>query len=150
MAEPGRDQAFVIVLIPGGPGRDQAERDFSHLGFALDSEAAVDAVADLGRQAGCLIWEPRREPYPVGYYCGPGDPTAMSRNSATASCWFRAEEALTTEVGREALAMRRNHAPRLTRRHRAIKDPPVVPPDRWPDRRLHRKWIAHGTPPHDH
>ena len=73
-AEPGRDQAFVIVLIPGGPGRDQAERDFSHLGFALDSEAAVDAVADLGRHAGCLIWEPRREPYPVGYYCGLKDP----------------------------------------------------------------------------
>lgn len=74
MAEPGRDHAFVIVLIPGGPGREQAERDFSHLGFALDSEAAVDAVADLGRQAGCLIWEPRREPYPVGYYCGLKDP----------------------------------------------------------------------------
>ncbi len=74
MAEQGRETEFVIVLLPGGPGRDQASRDFSHFGFALDSRAAVDAVADRGRAAGCLVWEPREEPYPVGYYCALRDP----------------------------------------------------------------------------
>lgn len=74
MAEPGREQEFILVLIPGGPGRDQRGDDFSHLGFALDSEAAVDAIAARARAAGCLLWEPRRESYPVGYYCGVRDP----------------------------------------------------------------------------
>lgn len=74
LAEPGREKDFILVLIPGGPGRDQAERDFSHLGFALESKAAVDRVADDARAAGCLVWEPRQEPYPVGYYCGLKDP----------------------------------------------------------------------------
>ena len=28
----------------------------------------------MAEQAGCLIWPPRDEPYPVGYYCGLRDP----------------------------------------------------------------------------
>ncbi len=74
LAQEGRERDFIFVLLPGGPGRDQAERDFSHFGFALDSRAAVDAMAERGREAGCLVWEPREEPYPVGYYCGLRDP----------------------------------------------------------------------------
>jgi len=74
LAEPGREEDFIFVLLPGGPGRDQAERDFSHFGFALQSKAAVDAIAARGEQAGCLAWAPRQEPYPVGYYCGLRDP----------------------------------------------------------------------------
>lgn len=74
MAKPGQEHAFVFVLIPGGPGRDQSSADFSHFGFALESREAVDAIAERGRKAGCLAWEPRREPYPVGYYCGLRDP----------------------------------------------------------------------------
>lgn len=74
MAEPGRENDFVFVLLPGGSGRDQDARDFSHFGFAMPSRAAVDAVAEKGRDAGCLEWEPRQEPYPVGYYCGLKDP----------------------------------------------------------------------------
>lgn len=74
MAEPGREREFIFVLLPGGPGREQAETDFSHLGFALESRAAVDAAADRGRTDGCLVWEPREEAYPVGYYCGLRDP----------------------------------------------------------------------------
>jgi len=56
--------------VPGGHGREQEATDYSHLGFALDSRAAVDAIADKARMAGYLVWEPREEPYPVGYYCG--------------------------------------------------------------------------------
>ncbi|MFQ5775905.1 MAG: VOC family protein [Kiloniellaceae bacterium] len=74
LAEPGREREFIFVLLPGGPGRDQAERDFSHFGFALDSRAAVDALAARAREAGRLAWPPREEPYPVGYYCGVRDP----------------------------------------------------------------------------
>ncbi len=74
LAEPGRESDFIFVLLPGGPGREQAAGDFSHFGFALDSKAAVDAIAAKADEAGCLAWVPRQEPYPVGYYCGLKDP----------------------------------------------------------------------------
>ena len=74
LAEPGRERDFILVLIPGGPGRDQRVDDYSHLGFALPEKAAVDAIAERARQAGCLVWPPRQEAYPVGYYCGVRDP----------------------------------------------------------------------------
>ncbi len=74
LAEPGRGREFIFVLLPGGPGRNQDARDFSHFGFALDSKAAVDAVAARAQAAGCLAWAPRQDPYPVGYYCGLRDP----------------------------------------------------------------------------
>ena len=74
LAEPGREREFIVVLMPGGPGRDQGEGDYSHIGFAVDSRAAVDAVAEKAAAAGCLVWPPREDPYPVGYYCGLEDP----------------------------------------------------------------------------
>ena len=74
LAEEGKERDFILVLIPGGPGRNQADTDFSHLGFALDSKAAVDAVAEKAKSQDCLWWEPREHPYPVGYYCGVRDP----------------------------------------------------------------------------
>src|SRR5215467_1021740 len=70
LAEPGRQREFIIVLVPGGTIHEQAQGDFSHLGFALDSRAAVDAVAAKAAAEGCLMWGSRDEPYPVGYYCG--------------------------------------------------------------------------------
>lgn len=78
LAEAGREQDFILVLVPGGRGRDQAADDYSHLGYALDSRAAVDAVADRARADGLLVWPPREEPYPVGYYCGVRDPDGNS------------------------------------------------------------------------
>jgi catechol 2,3-dioxygenase-like lactoylglutathione lyase family enzyme len=74
MAEPGREREFIFVMMPGGSLRPSAERDYSHLGFAVDSRSAVDAIAAKARDAGCLLWEPRDEPFPVGYYCGLRDP----------------------------------------------------------------------------
>lgn len=74
LAVPGKEKEFIVVFIPGGPGRNQATTDFSHLGFALDSKEAVDAIAGRARAQGILEWEPREEPYPVGYYCGVRDP----------------------------------------------------------------------------
>jgi catechol 2,3-dioxygenase-like lactoylglutathione lyase family enzyme len=74
LAEPGRGTEFILVILAGGPGRDQGEGDYSHFGFALESRAAVDAVAEKARAGGCLLWPPREEPFPVGYYCGLTDP----------------------------------------------------------------------------
>lgn len=74
LAEPGREEEFIFVMVPGGMGLQQAATDYSHLGFALESRAAVDAIANQARAAGYLVWEPREEPYPVGYYCGVRDP----------------------------------------------------------------------------
>ncbi len=74
LAEKGQEERFILVLIPGGTGRDQSMEDFSHLGFAVETREAVDTVADRARDDGILVWEPREEPYPVGYYCGLTDP----------------------------------------------------------------------------
>lgn len=74
LAEPGREEEFVLVLIGGGPGHIRGEGDVSHLGFALESRGEVDTVAARAEAAGALLWPPRDEPYPVGYYCGVRDP----------------------------------------------------------------------------
>lgn len=77
MAETGRENRFVFVFIGGGARKDQARDDFSHLGIAVDSRAAVDAIAEKARQAGILAWEPVDEPFPVGHYCGVYDPDGV-------------------------------------------------------------------------
>ena len=74
MAEPGREHAFVIVMMPGGNERQLATDDYSHFGFALPSREAVDEIAERARQADCLIWPPRDDSFPAGYYCGVRDP----------------------------------------------------------------------------
>ena len=43
-------------------------------GFALGSKADVDAIAEQAEVEGVLLWAPRQEPFPVGYYCGLVDP----------------------------------------------------------------------------
>lgn len=74
MAEPGREADFVFVMMSGGEDLKLAADDYRHFGFALASSEDVDAVAEAGRKAGCLVWPPREEPFPVGYYCGLRDP----------------------------------------------------------------------------
>lgn len=74
MAEPGKERDFIFVIMPGGRDRALADNDYSHFGFAMTSREEVDLIAEQAREAGCLIWEPRDEPYPVGYYCGVRDP----------------------------------------------------------------------------
>ncbi|MFZ3154298.1 VOC family protein [Pseudomonas sp.] len=74
MAEPGKEHSFIFVIMPGGKDRQLAVDDYSHFGFALESREQVDRIAAQARAAGCLVWEPRDESYPVGYYCGLRDP----------------------------------------------------------------------------
>ncbi|MCR9140863.1 MAG: VOC family protein [bacterium] len=74
MAEAGRERELIFVLMPGGRPQTPAPRDYGHIGFALESRAAVDRIAERARREGRLSWEPVDEDYPVGYYCGVSDP----------------------------------------------------------------------------
>ena len=74
LAQPGREQEFVIVLIGGGPDQPNIATGFSHLGFALPSREAVNHIAERARRDNCLLWEPREDPWPASYYCGVRDP----------------------------------------------------------------------------
>lgn len=74
MAEPGRESDFIFVVMSGGCDLQLSGNDYRHFGFAVESKAAVDNLAELARERGDLVWEPRDEPYPVGYYCGLRDP----------------------------------------------------------------------------
>jgi len=65
---------FVLVLIQGGKGREQAPDDMTHMGFAVESHAEVDAIADRAKAAGYLFWEPQQFDFPVGYLCALKDP----------------------------------------------------------------------------
>jgi predicted lactoylglutathione lyase len=47
---------------------------FAHIGIELTSREDVDEVADRGRAEGCLMWEPRQMPPPIGYICALTDP----------------------------------------------------------------------------
>ena len=72
LAEPGRENDFIFVLLPGGPGRHQADGDFSHFGFALDSRQAVDGIAARAEAAGSTP------------FCSSSE-TRMQASSSTAS-----------------------------------------------------------------
>ena len=74
LCEPGQESQFIIVMLPGGEGHQQQMNDFSHLGFALESKAAVDKVAMRAEEEGILVWGVREDSYPAGYYCGVRDP----------------------------------------------------------------------------
>ena len=45
LAAPGQERDFILVVFPGGPGRNQLDTDFSHLGFASKGEGATHASA---------------------------------------------------------------------------------------------------------
>ena len=74
LAEIGKENEFILVVLPHGPKKQQQESDFSHLGFAMESKKAVDSLAFKAKQAGILVWPCKQEPFPVGYYCGIKDP----------------------------------------------------------------------------
>ena len=69
----GGNPAFVIVLLEphARPGPTSL---FDHLGFALDSRAAVDALAARAQAAGLLHWSAEDHGPVVGYLCAVQDP----------------------------------------------------------------------------
>lgn len=74
LAEEGREQELILVLMEGVPRPPQGEKNYSHFGFALGSRGEVDAIAQRAEAAGILAWPAVQEDYPVGYYCGVADP----------------------------------------------------------------------------
>lgn len=78
LAEPGRETDFIFVLMNGGSDLELASDDYRHFGFAVQSRDEIDRIASVARSHGDLLWEPRDEPYPVGYYCGLRDPNGNS------------------------------------------------------------------------
>ncbi len=78
LAETGREEELVFVLIANGKASVQASDDYGHLGFAVESRARVDEIAERGRREGILVWAPTDSPFPVGYYCGVRDPNGLT------------------------------------------------------------------------
>ena len=74
LAEEGREQAFVLVLVSGGRGHAQGEGDMTHYGFSVARREDVDHIAERARAGGVLHWEAQQLPYPVGYLCALKDP----------------------------------------------------------------------------
>lgn len=71
------DRPFVLVLVmfyaEQGTPRPQLA-PFAHLGIELPRREDVDEMARRGAEAGCLHWEARELPPPVGYVCALTDP----------------------------------------------------------------------------
>lgn len=68
---------MVLVLVSFDQDRGSRLgllRPFAHIGIEVPERADVDAAADRAREAGCLHWEPRQMPGPVGYICALTDP----------------------------------------------------------------------------
>jgi lactoylglutathione lyase len=75
LASAGEERHFVLVLLGGGPEREQDKDDMTHYGFGVPAREDVDRIADRARKEGCLHWEPRDYAPPTGYLCGVRDPS---------------------------------------------------------------------------
>ena len=89
MAEPGQEQRFIFVIMPGGQPRNLASDDYSHFGFALSSRAAVDDLARRAEAAGCLAGQLTTNPIRSATTAACAIPRATTWSSATASRWAR-------------------------------------------------------------
>ncbi|MDH3704991.1 MAG: VOC family protein [Acidimicrobiia bacterium] len=77
LGEPDRvEHPFVLVVacLDEMPEPGPSVHGFAHLGIELPARADVDAIAERGRVAGCLAWEPQDLGPPVGYLCALTDP----------------------------------------------------------------------------
>jgi len=78
LSHPGQvEHPFVLVLVMFF--KDQGRRQptmapFAHLGIEVPRRDDVLALAERGRAAGCLAWEPADLPPPVGFVCALHDP----------------------------------------------------------------------------
>jgi lactoylglutathione lyase len=71
------ESPFVLVLVMFNRDAGRAQpimSPFAHIGIEVPERADVDAVAERARAEGCLSWEPRDMPDPVGYICALSDP----------------------------------------------------------------------------
>jgi len=71
------DNPFVLVLVMfyKDEGVKQPQLSpFAHIGIEVPSRDDVERIADMARADGCLTWEPRQMPAPIGYICAITDP----------------------------------------------------------------------------
>ena len=71
------DSPFVLVLVMFDSARDAPHPvlgPFAHLGIEVPTRGELEELAERARHAGCLTWEPRDLPPPVGYVCALSDP----------------------------------------------------------------------------
>lgn len=71
------DDPFVLVLVMffKDEGVKQPQlAPFAHIGIEVPERRDVDDIADRAREEGCLVWEPRDMPPPIGYICALSDP----------------------------------------------------------------------------
>ncbi len=71
------ENPFVLVLVMFWQDQGRAQPTmgpFAHIGIEMPERADVDGLADRARAAGCLAWEPRDMPAPIGYVCALTDP----------------------------------------------------------------------------
>lgn len=72
---------FILVLgqffegkDPFAPAEHPAIGPFAHFGIETTSKGAVDKIAALGKEEGCLALGPQQMPDPIGYICFLKDP----------------------------------------------------------------------------
>lgn len=66
---------LVLVCFNKDKGKQQGLlTPFAHIGIEVPNREDVDAYAERARAMGCLHWEPRDMPPPVGYICALKDP----------------------------------------------------------------------------
>ncbi|GII87970.1 hypothetical protein Ssi03_59600 [Sphaerisporangium siamense] len=78
LSNPGQAETpFVLVLVEFAKDKGRPSPQltpFAHLGMEVPRREDVDAIAARARALGCLHWEPRLLPPPVGYVCALTDP----------------------------------------------------------------------------
>jgi len=74
IGERRNDPEFVLVLIEGAAPEAAGPARFLHFGFAVDSRAEVDEMAERARSAGVLATPATWGGPVVGYYCIVRDP----------------------------------------------------------------------------
>jgi lactoylglutathione lyase len=72
------DRPFILVLASFDRDREKGRQPimapFAHLGFEMPTQQDVIDIAERGRAAGCLVWEPQWMPPPIGFICALNDP----------------------------------------------------------------------------
>jgi catechol 2,3-dioxygenase-like lactoylglutathione lyase family enzyme len=78
LSNPGQwETPFVLVLsaFNSAHGTQQGiMKPFAHIGIEVPNREDIDKIADRARATGCLSWEPREMPDPIGYICAVNDP----------------------------------------------------------------------------
>jgi lactoylglutathione lyase len=78
LSNPGQHETpMVLVLVSFNKdkgGKLGLLTPFAHIGVEVPERSDVDEIAERARELGCLHWEPRDMPDPVGYICALKDP----------------------------------------------------------------------------